>query len=27
VAVPMSAVWLGLGVWLSRKQAALARHS
>jgi AAA family ATP:ADP antiporter len=23
VAVPVSAVWLGLGVWLSRKQAAL----
>jgi AAA family ATP:ADP antiporter len=26
VAVPMSAVWLGLGVWLSRRQAELARR-
>jgi AAA family ATP:ADP antiporter len=26
VAVPMSALWLGLGVWLSRRQAALARR-
>jgi AAA family ATP:ADP antiporter len=23
VAVPMSAIWLGLGVWLSRRQAEL----
>ena len=26
VAVPMSAVWLALGVWLSRRQAKLARQ-
>ena len=26
VAVPMSAVWLGLGVWLSRRQSELARQ-
>jgi AAA family ATP:ADP antiporter len=26
VAVPMSAVWLGLGVWLSRRQAVLGRQ-
>jgi AAA family ATP:ADP antiporter len=25
VAVPMSAVWLGLGVWLSRRQSAMQR--
>jgi AAA family ATP:ADP antiporter len=27
VAVPMSAVWLGLGMWLSRRQSVLARAS